>query len=688
MARIPMGNFGNRVAAPVVQGPQLPAMAFGADVAGPLAQGLEVAAQSFGVEEQKREQEAKRLERERKQEDEALTRAKAANAVLDREIAVKTLAAEISQQVEAGDIHYNDAPKEFKKRIADLGTPNMAGMDPVTAENFSKGVKRADFSGEGIIHGAMSKARLADFRAQTDNILDKLGKQASLPGADHAAINAQADGLDEVGKRAYGAGWAKKKLDWIAGNWDAHLKQQAMTVRDDLKGIKALEEAITTGPYADKLHSNNRNTIISMLTGYRTAKIQRDEAVANKVQREQERVLKRAEAEFNTFQSLADKGTILAPEYINRVVQMTAGTPYQQGIKMLAQQAQETGGLASQPVVAQEAMLTQVDTLIAQRGRTPELDKRREQIQKVLSGSQADLKANGLRAGLERGVIKDMAPLDISTPEAFASSVAIRLTQAEQVSQWAGKPVSPLDAREAEQVRGMLDALPPKQKSQAVSTIAGAVGPKLAGALAEQVEKQDKPLALAFATAGSSTTAGRYTSELILKGAAAKKDGLPIKDKFGKSRSALEWEIAGHLDGAFPDERALKAAKESANLIAFGLAAEAKGSLSDDDIEAAVSLAIDGTIIKRNGKKLPIPPGWSEDDFARGLRNASKGSDIQKQAPDGKVRAGGVEMSAADFAATVPGQELIYAGPGRYAVIVKGRPVTNSAGKPIIVGVR
>ena len=45
-------------------------------------------------------------------------------------------------------------------------------------------------------------------------------------------------------------------------------------------------------------------------------------------------------------------------------------------------------------------------------------------------------------------------------------------------------------------------------------------------------------------------------------------------------------------------------------------------------------------------------------------------------------------MSAADFAASVPGQELIYAGPGRYAVIVKGRPVTNAGGRPIFIEVR
>lgn len=673
MARIPLGNFGNAIAQPA---PAVRAVPGAYDNGGA---GLKQVGDALM-------QEGAQLLAEERQQALLLTRAKAANAVLDREITVKAIGQDISQQVEAGTLHYDEAPKVLKQRMGELGMPDMTGMDPVTAENFSKGIKRADFHGEGLITGAIQKARQADFRTQTDGLLDKLGKQASLPGADPAKLTEQIAGMDEIGQRAYGAGWAKKKQDWVDGNWDAHLNQKAMTVRDSLIGIADLEKQITEGQYADKLDSNRRNSIIAKLEGYRTAKIQRDEAAASRADRLAERAMKRAEAEFNTFQTLADKGTILSPEYIDRATRMTAGTPYQQGIKALAQQARETGGLASQPVAAQEAMLTQVDTLIAQRGRTPELDKRREQIQKVLTGSQSDLKANGLRAGLERGVIKDMAPLDVSTPEAFAASAAARLSQAEQVSQWAGKPVSPLDSREAEQVRGMLDALPPKAKSQAVATIAAAVGPRLAGAMATQIEKQDKPLALAFATAGSLTAAGRYTSELILKGATAIKDGAVMKDD--KKVTGWRATIAQELDGVLFNEVAAAAAKDAAYYIAAGLAQENGGSLSASKLRSAVRLAVDGDIIEHKGKKLLIPPGWSEDDFAKGLRNAASSSDLMKQAPDGKVRAGGVEMPAAEFATTIPGQELIYAGPGRYAVIVKGRPVTNSAGKPIIVGVR
>jgi hypothetical protein len=633
---------------------------------------------------------------EKRREDEALARAKASNALLDREIAVDSISKDLEQQIATGALHYGDASKEYQKRVAGLGMPDMTGLDPATTETFQRGLKRVDFKGIGPVDRAVAKAQHDDLRAQTDGILDKLGKKASLPGADPTQIIAESAVVDETGHRAYGAAWAKKKQDWQDSAWDSHLNQQAMTVRDDLQGIKALEKQITSGDYADKLDSNKRNTIIAKLEGYRTSLIQRQEAEAARAQREQERYLKRAEAEFNTFQALSDKGTILAPDYIERVSKMTAGTPYQQGITMLAKQAQETGGIAAQPVRQQQQMLDQVDTLIAKQGRTPELDKRREQLQKVLDGSTADLKANGLRAGLERGVITEMAPIDISTPEAFAASVANRIKQAETVGMWAGKAVSPLDSHEAESVAGMLEALPPKAKSQAVSTISAALGARLSGALSDQLDKQDRALSLAF-QAGSSRTPGstnwlgtqtipeRYTSELILKGSQAIKDGAVMKDD--KKVTGWKATIAEQVNGAFPDEKTAKAAKEAAYYITAGIASENGGTASTSEIKRAVKLAIGGDIIERNGKKLPIPAGMDESTFEDKLKAITPES-IKTQATDGKVRVAGVEMEAGAFVTSLPGQELMYAGPGRYAVIVRGRPVMSSAGKPIIIKVQ
>ena len=669
--RIPLGNFGNVIAQPAPR-VQVPSAAnnMGAQVANAADNAMRTMNNM--------------LEEERQQQ-QALDRVKSANAVLYREMQVETIHSEISQQVNDGTLPYADAKNAYRQRIEELGAPKVEGIDPVTAENMTNGFRRAEFKGESAIDGLVSKAKVADFRAQTDGFLDTLGKKAGLPGTDMSAVTAQIDAMDKIGRQAYGPAWEKRKQDWKDNTWDAQLNQQAMSTRDNLQGINSLQKRITEGDYADKLDSNRRNTLVAKLDAYKTSLIQRQEAAAARSARQQELALKKAEAEFNTFQGMADKGTILAPEYIDRALAATKGTPYQAGIVAMAKQAQETGGIAAQPIRNQQALLTQVDTLIAQRGRTPELDKRREQIVKVLNASQSDLKENGLRAGLERGVITDMAPLDVSSPEAMAGSFAKRIQQADHVSAWAGKSVSPLDANEAEQVRGIMEALPPKQRAAAVATIAQSVGPRYAGAIAEQLDGKDKALSLAFATAGSKTTAGRFTSELILKGSQAIKDGTAMKDD--KKVSGWKASIAKEIDGALPDERAATAVKESAYFIAAGIAAEKGGNVGSDDISRAVRLAIGGSIIERNGKKLPIPAGMESGDFESRVRSVSP-ADIIKQAPEGKVRVGGAEMSAADFATSIPGQELIYAGSGRYAVVVKGRPVTNAGGRPIFIEVR
>ncbi len=677
--RIPIGNFGNAIpqAAPA---PRVPGGAGrGAEALQKAASGLVDSIESGVVEE-------KRLAKEQEENQQALDRAKAANAVLDREIEVDAIGKDIERRVASGEIHYDKAHEQYKNKVFELKSPETTGFDPVTAEKLSKGMKQVDFKGSGNIDGLVAKAKTADFRSQTDGILDKLGKKAGLPGADMEGVAAQIDAMDNIGRQAYGAGWDKRKQDWKDNTWDAQLTQQAMGVRDSLDGIKTLQKEITQGSYADKLDSGRRNSLVAKLDGYRTSLIQRNEAAAARAAREQEMRLKKAEAEFNTFQGMADKGTTLSPEYVDRAVQMTAGTPYQAGIKAIAKQAQETGGIAAQPIRNQEAALTQIDTLIAKQGRTPELDKRREQIANVLHSSQTDVTENGLRAGLERGVITELAPIDISTPQAFAASISKRVSQAETVGQWAGKAVSPLDATEAAGIRSMLDAMPAKQKSQAIATISHSLGTKASVAVSEQLYLQDRPTALAFSAGSDFTTAGRYTSELILKGATAIKDGTVIRDE--KKVTGWKASIAAELDDLNIANEAIKTQlKESSYYISAGLASEAGGVASISDIRQAVRLAINGEIIEHNGKKLPLPPGVDEGRFLVRLQDIGA-SQVLRQAPDGMVRVAGVEMPAADFATSIPAQELLAVGEGRYVVIVKGRPVTDASGKKIIIKVK
>ena len=92
-----------------------------------------------------------------------------------------------------------------------------------------------------------------------------------------------------------------------------------------------------------------------------------------------------------------------------------------------------------------------------------------------------------------------------------------RVPLAQRVSMWAGRQVSPMTDEEAAQLKHQLDALPAKERSGMVATLAQAIGPAGRQGLAVQMDKKDKGMALAFAFSGSQTTEGRFTSELLLR---------------------------------------------------------------------------------------------------------------------------------------------------------------------------
>ena len=126
---------------------------------------------------------------------------------------------------------------------------------------------------------------------------------------------------------------------------------------------------------------------------------------------------------------------------------------------------------------------------------------------------------------------------------------------------------------------------------------------------------------------------------------------------------------------------------QAAELIMHGMAAEAGGELSARDMDRAVRLAIAGDIVERNGQKVPVPAGVDADALDKRLESVSV-DELRGQAPEGSVLAGGVPLPLADFVKTLPGQQLMAVGRGRYAVLVGGRPVVNGQGKVVVIGVR
>jgi hypothetical protein len=194
-------------------------------------------------------------------------------------------------------------------------------------------------------------------------------------------------------------------------------------------------------------------------------------------------------------------------------------------------------------------------------------------------------------------------------------------------------------------------------------------------ALAEQLDKQDKPLALALKLGLDRTDAGRTTAAIVLRGAQA------LQDKTVKKEDAVitGWrgEIAPLVRGTLGDERAendvidasyyVMAAQEIENISPENRRGIGKGA------KDAVELVI-GLPVERAGLKTVLPRGMKERDFDERLKVA--GQRLRGQAPEGVVFVRGAPVKVDQIANRLTEYGLKRDGQGRYIPVIRNAPVT------------
>lgn len=371
----------------------------------------------------------------------------------------------------------------------------------------------------------------------------------------------------------------------------------------------------------------------------------------------------------------------------------------------LLQEAQQdftvTSAFRVMPDQQRQAVLDQMRAQGNVQQWTPRQASIFETLTKLDDKIAAAYKADPLRAGLAQNLYPALAPMDTSSAQTMAQTLPARVAQAQAVGARTGKPESPLTAEESAAFAGRLAKLQPDLASNEIAALAQVAGPQHSQAIARQINEKDRPLALAFAAGAESTTAARLTSELILKGAQARKDGTSTKGEKVPDVKAAAWKAhaAAELDGVFGNPETTGQVRDAAELIMHSIAAEKGGRLTRDDMDRAVGLALGGSLVEHNGRKIPLPAGVTQDALDKRLRSVTPLELVrQTLVPrvDGQpqdigavtVRAGGVAMPVTDFIKTLPGQQLMSVRPGQYVVIVRGRPVVNAVGEPIVIGMR
>ena len=665
MIRIPTGNAGQ---AQIARAPAQQVRPEGMATARAL-ENLGATGVQIGMDNRAAQTRLDRIEMLRQQEvAEAATRARDSTALHIAEDSLRALSDDINTRVLSGQVPKAEALQlweaEAKKRV-DESLPN-----------FSEGVRQnlqprlmglAGTLGRSVRNTVERKDR-DDITADLVTGLEQLERQYRTdPARAEASMNALIDAIGPFSnysateREKLRQGWKEKAQYTLAFEAVSAGRNDPAALTDARKMIETLAD----------IDPQRRAQLIDRADGYAARHAQEQELRAARAARAQEARLNQARAEFDAASAIIMQGKVLRPEMIERVTAATAGTPFQAAFGETLKSMSERTAFGAQPLAVQAQALQQMRATLNTTGTDPGSERQVAALQAIHDKAREEYAADPLVAALDRGLLPELAPIALNDLGSLTQSIAQRVSQARVVQAHTGRPVSPLTQAEAEQVGAMLSTLPVQQKSTAVAGLARATGPEVASALARQIAERDKPLGLAMAAGVAQTAKGRFTSELILRGAQALKDKTVVADNTRDSNWRAE--IAEQIGNAYQNEEVRQAAIDAAYFITAGLASENNGRAGGRTLRNAVSLATGG-IVERNGVKVPLPYGMDEDTFGRRLDEFDPAA---LGVPT--VYVNGQPVPAAAFVQSMRTAPLIHAGPGRYAVQAGGRLATRDA---------
>jgi len=673
MATIPRGDqFGEVVARPArFNEAQVPRAAFGTGIADAVTQ---VGAQLVDEERQAAAREAARAAAEAKATREAADRSKAAIALQTMETDLDVIGDEVAEGVRTGQIDKTLADEEFKRRSQERITGGLADIPQAHA-----GLAQASINGRAGRIGR-TVARAVTQRDQAD-VRSGINQQLEYAQRLYLTDPVKADAVVDNTIQSLGpfsgmdaADLQRARQTWREGTRLNKAQTLLTAARRDNAELDKFEKALAGEEFAD-IDPGRKTALLNQVEGFRVSNIQRAEAAARQDQARQERYLRNAEAEFNGAQALITQGKVLSPEYIERVTRATRGTPYAAALSESLKQAPERTAFGVQPLSVQQEVLNQARAQLNAAGTNPEAEKRLNNLQKVYDQARRDYAEEPLQAALERGVIQQIAPINTQNMAGLVQTIGARIEQASLTAQQTGGVVSPLLRQEAEQVGNMINVLPVEQRASAIAQLSQVLGPQQAAALGRQIGPKDKALGIAFGLAGTKTTAGRYTSELVLRGAQAMRDKAVKPDN--TAVTGIRARVAAEIGDAYPTMDVREAMIDAAVMAEYGLQSEGSG-----DLRRAVNL-VTGGITERAGRKVPLPYGMDASVFDQRLK-ALTPVDIRTA----QVLVNGVKVSAYDFLSQIENAPLVVRGEGRYAVQAGNALVMRPDGKPLILEIR
>lgn len=668
MATIPVGNFGRLIAEPS-RSPSIDPAAFGAGV----GQGMRAAGAEISAAAEREQVERDREQARIKQERESLARAKAANNLLDYEIQLSNVQTDIQARISAGELDYNKAPDEYKKRANELQAPKVDYLDPVGQENYNKGITRVQFRGEQVVNGLVEVKRKDDAKNQFAIGLDGLGKLAGLPGANVDEINGRADYLRE---NAITSGLDASAVDralqnFKDNNWYNQATQKAMQNRNNLGGLKQLEQDLTSekGYYANKLDPEKRNVVLRQVMNNRMQ-------LEEKAERQAAARDAKAGNALVTLTQLVSTGMPVSADAWKQYGAIVSGTSYSKPFQELMQQEQKIQSVLRMPIAQQQAYITQERARLERDGISSTADVTNfNRLQSAFNSNMKMLRTDPLAFDAVRTGTQH-SPLDLANlgspqnAEAFSERISALASMRAKYGETV--PIKPLLDAEAQALTTALQNSSPQQAVAILGTLQKSINNDKAFKAAVQQMAKDNPLLLSAGIAHASdfrTPSGRAVAPLILDGANVRKDKSVLLPKDKAGQDALQPVFNQYVGSAIPPGPAREASYQTYLSIYAGLAKETgqlDGMLDTGLAKQAAQLATGG-VVEYNDRPTLTPYGMDEDTFHDNVRSQVRGV----------AQTIGLKPKALD---DLP---LIYAGDGKYFIGSGAEIVRDKRGAPI-----
>ncbi|HEY1900767.1 MAG TPA: hypothetical protein VGG49_13345 [Steroidobacteraceae bacterium] len=660
---------------------------------------------------------AEQMDEQQKNQNVAMARAQASNALLDHQLTIKTTAQDIQDQVASGQLSWDQAAQTYQDKVSKLQAPTILNLDPLGQQSLTRGMQQQVNEGQLQVTQIARNGQRQAFSDQFGQAIDKLGKLAGMPGADINDINSK---IDSYRPLALTAGIAPATVDkaiqnFKDQNWLNQATQRSMEAKDNMGQLQQLQHDLVDpdGTYANKLDTDKRNIVLRSV-------INDQLVLQSKLEHESDKREAKAQSAIGQIDEQISSGVPATPSMWEKWQTTTQGTSFEQEYKQRLGDEDKVQSVLRLPIDQQEKYVQDQASALDTNGGSLRDRANLIRLQTAVNQNvnllqKAPLLFNANRNGTEVQPLNFTALTMPDGQQAFSAQIADRMASLKAMRTQYGASVTPsvLLPQEAGQLSSQLENADYKQRTQMLLQLRQATGDDVAY---QNIMRQVAPHSPVTAIAGQLVNAnapantpswydnnfapqitdvqhvlhgeellnpasnGKQAQAEQEAGKGAMKNGMPMPQDAGPAgMRAIYGRAAGDL---FRDRPEMADAYYSVFKDAYASLLAQKGDmkgLGDPTLQQqALKIAL-GNTVQFNGSTVSVPRGMDPSNFNGLLKGAIAGTMQQAGAPaDWQQRVRGYGL-----------RELGAVGSGQYMLVSGNTPILRPDKQgPIVVDMR